>query len=252
MVEFDDSTKKKLIFFGIGGLIVVVVVYNILRYGAGGISLVINGVISMSIWVLFIGAIFLLLYFFFIYEKKINAPLEVFKDIRAECKVSRPDNLRYLWTSGDSDHREKFIGRIVGYSHRQNYTKEDDCYKYEDIFFVSRSFKGFFGFFREFLSRPIPIRCPPDLHDVLHQDVKLKCVSLVKIGMYYYPDAISNDFDFIDKTQHHESMRYIQIKIKEAFAPIINKAMGIRDKDIKALEGKTGIEIVKEAGNRTK
>lgn len=247
MVETDNSTQKKIIVTVIIIAVIGVIIYNIYRYGIDGAVVVINGIISMLIWVAVIGAVVFGLYMLFVWEKRINAPLEVYKDITKESKISKPDNLRYLWLSGDKNHKSKYIGKIVGYSHRQNYKTVNNKYTNEDVFVVKRSFKTVFGLLFELITPPIIIRVPEELHDELHQDVKVNCVSLIKQGMYYYPDVVHLDFKEIDTTIYYESERYIQLKMIEVIAPLVQKAMGIRKDDIRALEGEKGIDIVKSA-----
>lgn len=241
----EGTTQKRnyLFWFVIIIILVGITIYNIYKYGAQGIYVVINGVISMGIWVLVIGLVLYVLYLVIFWEKRVNALTEVQKQIVDESKISRPDNLKNIYLSGDKNHRPKYIGKIIGYSHRQNYNIKGGKYEFEDIFLVKPAKKGFFAPILEIFRKSIIIRCPEDLHNTLHKTVEIKSISLVKHGMYYYPDTVHLNFDSIDHTIYYECERFLQLDLIGVLHPIIKRGVGLSETDIKELEPKKVLDI---------
>src|SRR3972149_1503681 len=94
---------------------------NMFKSGQKGISTFISTLISILIWALIIGLVIFVFYFLFIYEKLINVTFEIYKNIEEEGRISKADNLNYLWLGGDTEHKAKRIGKIIGYSKRKNF-----------------------------------------------------------------------------------------------------------------------------------
>jgi len=227
--------NKYVIFFGILAL-VITFIYAFFSKGTAGILGVVSFFIKAIVILIIIALIGVAIYFYFFFEKKINATVEVLKNVISESILSCPDNLRDLWLSGDKEHKSVKIGRVIGYSSRQNYNVKKNCYENESIFLVSRGF----------LKQPAPIRCPEQYHDELQGDVKIFCNSLVKHSLYYYPNIVHLDFDVIDATIYYEGERFINLDNIGIISPLIKKAIGLGVKDLQELETKTGMEMVKE------
>ena len=254
MVEVESGKRKWIIITLVILALIGAFLYSYFKYGSQGINFVIGNMITILFWLLLIGVILAVLYFLFFYEKKINATEEVFKNISKESKVSCPDNLRNLFTSGDETHRSKKIGRIIGYSNRQNFKimnlndkNKEKNYQSEDCFLVKRTGNSVIKNLFLFFSKPILIRVPENMRDVLQGDVKINCISLVKHALYFYPNNIHLDFQTIDHTIYYEGERYVQIESISMLAPLVKKSIGIDYKDLIALEGKSGYEMLKDS-----
>lgn len=180
-------------------------------------------------------------YMLFIWEKRIDAPFEVSKDITSETKTNKPDKLKRLFIKGDKIHPSKCYGKILGWSSRQNMkkiNKKEEKKKYytrESIFLVSESF-----------FKNIVIRCPEDMHDSLHGDVYINDIGLVKHKYFYYPSTLHLDFESIDETQWEEANRWVNMEIPALFHQLLKKASGILEKDEKAVEPVKGVEQLRD------
>jgi len=249
-MEVESGKRKWILVTLIILTLIGAFLYSYFKYGSQGISFVIGNMITILFWLLLIGVIGFILYFLFFYEKKINATEEVFKNISKESKVSCPDNLRNLYTAGDETHRSKKIGKIIGYSNRQNFkimiNKKEKNYQSEDCFLIKRTGNSVFKNLFLFFSKPILIRVPENMRDILQGDVKINCISLVKHGLYFYPNNIHLDFQTIDHTIYYEGERYVQIESISMLAPLVKKSIGIDYKDLIALEGKSGMDMIKD------
>jgi hypothetical protein len=243
------ETRTKVIIGIIAALMTGLLVFAWIRGGVGGFFSVIAVVLRLVIWVGFFGLIVAAGYFLFIYEKKINARQEVYKDIVKESKLNRMPNLGRLYTTGDRDHLPIRLGRIVGFASRQNYDTdtiaEKQLYHAESIFRVRREYYNpLLDMFGSFMPKVI-VRCPQHLHDTLQGDINMQCTALVKHGHYYYPNTIHLNFKSIDETIFNESLRYINMDIVRLAHPLIMKGMGVTRFDRKELEGMHGIDMVR-------
>lgn len=246
------ETRTKIIL----GIIVLIIggvfVFAWIRGGALGIFSVVGAVIKVLFWLMILGAVGAVVYFLFIFQKKIDAKLEVSKDIIRETKINRVPNIKDLWTTGDKEHVPIKIGKIIGYSKRQNYAtytvgdapKSVEYYYDESIFRVRRKFDNPLLDLLGGLMKRVLIRCPTVLHDRLQGDVYLHCVALVKHGSYFYPNVLHNRFDAIDKTIYNEALRYTNLDVIRLAHPLIMKGMGVTPADKKELESATGFQLI--------
>lgn len=256
------ETKTK-IFIGIGIFIFIgILIFALATGGQRGLFSVLGVLVKFFFWALFIGAIVGIGYFLFVYERKINARAEVYKDIVRETKINKVGNLGDLYSSGDEEHTPIKYGRILGYGARQNYDtfivedKEGDkkqmlYYYNESIFRVRRTFDNpLVDLIGMLFLRKVVVRCPSIMHDRLQGDVRINCITLVKHGHYYYPNTLHLNFEAVDKTIFNEGMRYINMDIIRLAHPLIMKGMGVSRFDRKELEGMRGIEMVREGAGQ--
>lgn len=249
------ETKTKVVLIGIILVVVGIFIFAYFRGGALGLMSVTSAFMKIVLVLVILAIIAGIVYFLFLYEKKINARQEVFKDIVKETKINRVTNLGNLWSSGDKEHVPILYGRIIGYSIRQNYEtytlpdsdkKVHEYYFNETIFRVRRVYDNplldLIGLL--FIPRII-VRCPSLLHDRLQGDVRLHCSTLVRHGNFYYPHNIHLNFSAIDKTIFNESMRYINMDVVRLAHPLIMKGMGVTKMDKQELEGVRGWDIMR-------
>lgn len=247
--------KVQIILIVVVALFIGYLGYNYFAGGALGFYIALTKSIKIILILMAIGAVFAVVYFLWFFEKKINASYEVYKDIRGECKLNKRSNMGYLWISGDIKHSPKMIGKIVGFSVRQNYDSEKDknkmsYYVNESIFTIRRTGDSIFtSILGHFMNKPI-IRCPQRFHDTLQGDVYINCVGLVKHGFFFYPNTVHQNWDNIDKTIYNESLRFIQLDVIRVAHNLIMKAMGVTAFDKKELEGERGIDMVKKEKNQ--
>lgn len=247
-----DNRLKILIIIGLVGIFGLIG-FTIVRGGTQGLLNLIGNSMKILIVLGILFGIGFLVYWLIFYVKKVDARLEVMKNIQSETRMNRPHNLGRLYSTGDSEHIPICFGDIVGFSSRQNYglSKDDsgEYYKTESIFRIRKIYK--FPILQIlnilFFKRDL-IRIPCTMHDRLQGDVNVKCASLVKHGYFFYPDTMHLDFDAIDKTQFNESLRYINLDISRFAHPLVLKALGVTSFDKRELEGQTGLQQIKESG----
>ena len=228
--------NKYAILFIVLGVIITFVLSFFIK-GIEGISAVIGFSFKVLIYVVILAMIGLGIWFLLWYEKKINATVEVFKNIQQECTISKPDNLRNLWLSGDKEHKAVKIGKISGFSCRQNYKDKKGNYVNESCFLIKRGL----------LKPSVIIRCADFLHDELQGDVKIFSNSLVKHALFYYPNVVHLDFKMIDKTIFEEGSRFVNLDYIGIMSPLVKKGIGLTVRDLQEIESKTGMDMVREA-----
>jgi len=121
----DENKNQKLIVLGgILFIFVIMIVMNCIRYGfKAGLIIFINNLGKYILYIVIILLAVGLFYFLFKYEKKINPTNETMRNIIDECKINRPNKklLKNLYCGGDINHHSIKIGKILGYSRRQNF-----------------------------------------------------------------------------------------------------------------------------------
>lgn len=253
MLNMENNRVQIIVIIAIIAFIAILV----LSYAFGnGWSGVLNTIKTFGIILVFlsvIGVVIAIIYFLFIYVKKINAVEEVYKNIESETIINQPENLGFLWTTGDSEHIPVRLGQIIGYAKRMNYDitkdpKNQEVYCPESLFRVTRYMDNpFMNMITRLFSKKFIVRCPMSLHDRLQGDVHIQCVGLVKHGYFYFPDCQHLNMKAIDLTLFNEAMRYNNLKIPEYSNPLIMKALGITRFDKKELEGLTGLQTIQES-----
>lgn len=255
------ETKTKVLIGGIIFVAIGILIFALVAGGQRGLFGVLSILVKGFFWVLFIGAVVGIGYFLFVYERKINARAEVYKDIVKETRINKVNNLGNLFSSGDEEHTPIKYGKITGYSARQNYdtfpVKQDGeekqalYYYNESIFKIRRTFDNpLIDLIALVFVKKIVVRCPSIMHDRLQGDVKINCISLVKHGHYFYPNTLHLNFEAIDKTIFNEGMRYINMDVIRLAHPLIMKGMGVSKFDRRELEGVKGIEMVREGAGQ--
>ena len=253
-----DNNIRKYAIVAIVVIVIAALGYVFYSGGTNGLLGIVSSLMSILIWGGLVFVIVLIVYFLFFYEKRVNVSFEVFKAIKSECRINRLPNLRSLILSGDKKYSRPIqIGKIVGFSSRKTYadvTTADskDGVKYfqnETVFLVKQNRMGVIGAIAGFFAQPAVIRTPSDLHTDLHGDVIVKANSLVKHGMYYYPDVIHLDTKAIDTTLYYEGERFMQLGFISKIEPVISRAIGVTKDDLKILKGKTGFEMLREKGD---
>jgi len=244
LAEIEGNKYKWFVILGISGVMILLLLWNIFRHGQAGAMAVIKGFITSFFIILVICLAIVVVWFIFFFEKLIDITKEVFDGIKDECQVNSLENLNNLYLNGDEKHHSIVLGKIVGYSHRKSFKKDEVAFERESIFLVQLN-KG--GIFRKIFPKSIIVRTPERLHDDLQGDVGVETVSLVKHGYYYYPSNLHLSMAYIDETINKEAIRYLNLSILRHFSPIINKGLGLTVKDIQSTEAKTGGQMIGES-----
>lgn len=248
-LELTSQNYKKYIIIGLILFFLIILGYYIFSYGLNGFSMFFSNIIWWLVILAVIVLIIVIIWLLFIYEKFVDVNHEVYKDIKEESNISKPDNLGQLYLKGNVEHMEVHLGKIIGYGLRQNYkittNKQEEITNLEpredeSVFMLKR--KGILKYF----SKPIILRTPKRLHSRLQGNVYLDCVSVVKHGLYYYPNSIHLDFEAIDDTLYYDGWRWLQLDFISKLHPIVISASGLTRRQLQELEGKTGMEQVKD------
>ena len=238
-MEGTSKNKFFLVISGIISIIIGIAIYYISKNGLNkGSDLFVSNIFSWIIWLGILGGVVVLAILVFTYKVYYDIYNEIYKNLRKETKISRPLGLKELWLSGDLSHKQKYIGKIKGWSNRQSYDYDEkkEEFNTESVFLVRPNW----------YKKLIIVRCPTDKHTELHGKVYIKDIGLVSHREALYPSCVHLNWKYIDETMLFESMRLLQqIMISEG-QPIINKALGLSKEDIKDLESKTPIQIYNE------
>lgn len=250
----ENNKVRVLIIISILVVIGVFIVAFIFG-GINGIFSVVSFILKWAMILGIIGLVVLVIYYLFIYVKKIDVLEEVMKNISSECDISSPYNLMFLYTTGDSGHIPVRLGLIQGFSQRFNYDvietdkvdkktkKKISVYRKESIFKVRKYYDNpFKDLFAKLFSKRFFVRVPVEFHDVLQGDVYIKCVSLVKHSYYFYPDSLHLNMRLIDITLYNEGQRFNNIEVVKYSNPLTQKALGITRLDKHEIEGMTGLQ----------
>lgn len=244
MVEDQESKKRMILGVSIIA-IVVIVIYSIIRYGAEGAFTVIKKIIWGFV---ILGIIFMVGYVIFrlLQQPKVDLVANDREDIIEAGMLSRPPLLRDLYLTGDKEHSEALVGKIIGYCQIQNYSKAEEGEARDEDCFVFKT-KGFpLGIFEQ----PKVIRCYPEEHSQLIGDVRVFCVSLIQKYGYFFPNRAFLDVERIDTSVTKEAYRGQLHEFLRDLVDVSKKASGLDSEHRKELESKKLLKIPSDLGQR--
>lgn len=224
--------KKSIILYIIFGVVLLGIgAYFLL--GVRGIVSLLNTLKTLVLWSIVIGiAVYGVWYFFIRKERDDRVHLNA-KRVIEQSLIYKSPFIRDLYLSGDKNHPQVRLGKIIGYSRVANVKGEQ-----EDVFVFKRS--GFpFGLFEE----PKAIRVPPDKHSPLIGDVIIEGISLIYFGGFYYVNSDYLDYEKIDRTITTEIKRTTMFDMLKDWKVVIDMALGISPEHQKVLERKDLLKI---------
>ena len=222
-------------FVIIGGIVLLFFGFFILTAGGiAGIGVGISVLMGLVKIGLVVGAIGIAVYFLFKYKKETDVNAEVNKEWIDSAEKNRDKTLGKLIVSGDSQHKKRQVGKIIG-----NFSTPLEQDEMLNIFLVSKiPFKiPILTFFLKMYFMVIvrEKECSP-----LMGDIVIKANGIRRMGYIYVPDIYYNDYQMIDVLLYKERTRWIQNNIMKFFYAMIRKAMGVDPEDYaetKAIEG---------------
>jgi hypothetical protein len=244
LLEINTRNYKLISIILIVILILGVFIYNIIRYGSGGIGIAISKTLWMIVILSFVALVIAIIWILFFYEKKIDVNYEVAKNLEEETKINNPKNMIDLWLKGDINHKPVKIGKIIGWSPTTSYKIIKNA-RGEITDVQTREPMSAFNV-RTNIFKSWRVVCPIDLHDTLNGDVYIKATGLNKHLDYLYPNNCELDFEKIDETIYYKGVRFVNLKKISLIDDLVNKAMGVSKLDVEDLKGKKGIEVAKE------
>jgi len=239
-----ESQSEKSKMFWIIGIVAIVVIlgYTYFTSGEQGLSAVLSQGIKYIIIAVVVGLIL------FAVQKLLQKPkvdlVETDKqDIINAAMMSKPPMVRDLYFTGDKDHGEFRVGKIIGYCQLQSYkdldlisnlTKEqlrmlDDANKSpsemiikEDVFIFKRM-----SFPMSIFETPKVLRTLEDEHSQLIGDIKVYGVSMIKKFGYYWPNRAHLDVSRIDISVIREAWRGQVHQFLKDLVAINQRAVGL-------------------------
>lgn len=203
----------------IGGLRGISAIFGFLKWAIIGIVIV--GLTVWGVWYLFIRK-----------ERDDRVALNV-KTIVNQSKLTKPETLANLFISGDVEHPQVRLGKIIGYTRIKNSKGLE-----EDVFVWKKSMFPFSMF-----EEPKAIRVNPDQHSEMIGDIIIQGISLVEHGGFFYVNTDHLDVEKVDKTIKSEVLRRFTFDVLRDIKIISDMGIGINPEHQKYLEGKSLLKI---------
>jgi hypothetical protein len=204
-----------------------------------GFRAVVMQIIKIVIWVGVILAIAFAVYKIFFEKKEINLVANDKQAIISAGKLCKPPLLRGLYFTGDKEHGEAKIGRIIGYCQIQSYEKGKEGKAVPEDCFVFKTNRFPFSLFEE----SKVFRCFPHEHSELVGDVKIYAISPIEKFGYYFPNHAFLNVRRIDESIIKEAYRGQIHEVMKDFVSITKKASGLDSEQMKAIEQRKLLKI---------
>jgi hypothetical protein len=234
----DEQKNRSVIVV----VIVVVVVLAIVAYlvaGVKGIAGIFNFLKWALVGVLIIGIAVWAVWFLFIRKVRDDRVALNAQKIVEQAKLTKPEFLGDLFLSGDKEHPEIRLGKIVGYTRVKNILGEE-----EDVFCFKKT-----GFPMSLFEDSKAIRVNPDYHSKMIGDVIIEGISLVAHGGFYYINEEHLNVERVDRTIKTEVLRQYTMDVLRDVKIISDQAIGINPAHQQFLEGKSLLKIPSRSDN---
>jgi hypothetical protein len=255
--------KGKIIVFVVILIAALLLAYTWYTSGTSGIWSVIKRFLIYAIIAIVIGLIIFVV-MKILQKEPIDLVANDKKDIIDAGMLSKPPMVHDLYATGDKEHGEFRLGRIVGYCQIQNYKDLDllagmsqmqlgemkkrgeipsEKILVEDCFIFKR-FPFPFSIFEE----PKVLRCFEDEHSQIIGDVKIYCVSIIRKYTYYFPNRAFLDISRIDISIIREAWRGQIHQFLRDMVSINTRAVGLDAEFKKELDRRKMLKIPSPMG----
>ena len=214
--------KSKIVLIGVIFVIVMIVGYTLYTAGTAGVGDLIKKALKIIMWVAILGGLIFVV-FKILQKPKVDLVARGIDDIVQAGMLSKPPMIRDLYFTGDKEHSEFRVGKVVGYCMIQSYKDlnkiaeltEEQIKKLEkegkkpSDFIVNEScfiFKKM-GFPFSLFEKPKVLRVLEKEHSQLIGDVKIYAVSMVRRYGYYWTNKAYIDVAQIDVSIIREAWR---------------------------------------------
>lgn len=240
----EKRTRQGLIL----GIVVfvIVIVYAIWTRGALGLKAVITMIVKALVWILVILAIVYMVYKIFFEKKEINLIANDKQAIISAGKLCKPPLLRNLYFTGDKEHGEAKIGKIIGYCQIQNYEKSGKGEAIPEDCFVFKTQRFPFSLFEE----SKVFRCLPNEHSELVGDVKIYAISPIEKYGYFFPNHTFLNIRRIDESIVREAYRGQLHEVMKDLVSITKRAVGLDAEHMKGIEDRRLLKIPTSMGEQ--
>lgn len=260
------SEKSRIFVVLIGVVIALVLGYVYWQYGATGLS---NTLQQFLKWAIILAIVGLLVYAIvrFLRKPKIDLIENDRQDIIDAALMSKPPMVRDLYFTGDKEHGEFRVGKIIGYCQLQSYKDIDliaglttkqlkemeengqmpSEYIVKEDCFVFKRFPFPFSIFEQ----PKVLRCLEDEHSQLIGDVKVYGVSMIRKFGFYFPNRAHLDVSRIDISVIREAWRGQIHQFLKDMVSINQRAVGLDSEFKKDMDNKKLLKIPSPLGEES-
>jgi hypothetical protein len=254
----SKSDRNKVVIFIIAIALIGLAVWVFLTSGAAGLASTIK---KFIIWMIILAVIGLIVWAVmkWLQKPKIDLVENDRKDIVDAGVQSKPPMVKDLYFTGDKEHGEFRVGRIIGYCQIQSYKDIDMLaglssaqisemdakgripseYIIKEDCFIYKRFMFPFSMFEE----PKVLRCFESEHGQLIGDVKVYAVSLIRKFGYYWPNRAHLDITRIDISVIREAWRGQIHQFLRDMVAINQRAVGLDSEFKKDLDHRKLLKI---------
>lgn len=233
-----EKRKKQLIILTVI-ILFSVIIYAVFTKGTLGVKAVITTIIKTLIWFAVLLGIVFAIYKIFFEKSDINLIANDKQSIINAGKLCKPPLLRNIYFTGDKEHGEAKIGKIIGYCQIQSYQKAKTGVAVPEDCFVFKTQPFPFSLFEE----AKVFRCFPSEHSQLVGDVKIYAVSPIEKYGYFFPNNAHLDIRRIDDSIIKEAYRGQIHETMKDLVSITKKAAGLDTEQSKLLEQRKLLKI---------
>jgi len=208
-----------IIAYFVGGARGVAGIFNFMKWALIGVSII--GLALWGVWYLFIRKI-----------RDDRVALNASRIVE-QAKLTKPEMLGDLWMSGDMEHPQIRLGKIIGYTAIKNVLGES-----EDVFVYKKS-----PFPLSMFEEGKAIRVHPDYHTDMIGDIILQGIALVNHGGFYYINEQHLDTERIDRTIKTEVFRRYTMDVLSDIKIITDLAVGLDENHLKQIESRSLLKI---------
>jgi len=257
--------RSMIIWVFVGIIIILIAVYTLWTGGTAGLTSLLW---TFAKWIVVAAIVGLIVFVVMkIFQKpKVDLVENDRKDIIEAGILSKPPMVRDLYFTGDKEHSEFKVGKIIGYCQLQSYKDLDILagltprqieelekqgkipaeYIIKEDCFVFKTLPSPFSVFEE----AKVLRTLEDEHSQLIGDVKVYGVSMIKKYNYFYPNRAHLDIARIDIAVIREAWRGQVHQFLRDMVSITQNAVGMDADYKKSMDQRKLLKIPSPLGNQ--
>lgn len=260
------AEKSKIVWVGVVVIAILLLVYTFITGGSQGLNVLLKRLIKYVLIAVIAGAIVWVV-MKILKKPKVDLVENDRQDIIDAAMQSKPPMVNDLYFTGDKEHGEFRVGKIVGYCQLMSYKdldliagltktqiremeeKGEIPAQYiikEDCFVFKR-----FGFPFSIFEQPKVLRTLEDEHSQLIGDVKVYGVSMLKKFSYYWPNRAHLDISRIDIGVIREAWRGQVHQFLKDMVAINQRAVGLDSEFKKELDQRKLLKIPSPMGEES-
>ncbi|MBR9700910.1 hypothetical protein GOV11_03530 [Candidatus Woesearchaeota archaeon] len=257
--------KSTVIILLVGVLILMVVGYTLWQGGVGGVTDLIGRLLKWAVVLILFGVVIFIV-MKILQKPKIDLVENDRKDMIEAGVLSKPPMVKDLYFTGDKEHGEFRVGKIIGYVQLQSYKDLDILagltpehiaeldrqgkvpanYIIKEDVFIFKTLPFPFSFFEE----AKVLRTLEDEHSQLIGDVKVYGVSMIKKYSTYFPNRAHLDIARIDIAIIREAWRGQIHQFLRDMVSITQNAVGLDAQYKKELDQRKLLKLPTPLGNQ--